>query len=70
MYRGVTEITVLNPAKSDPERCFAQQPEDTDPPNSGIRKINALLEGTERKASERRDVTLPKTTLPENHVHF
>lgn len=48
----------------------AEQPEDIDPPNSGIRKINALLEGTEGKESERRDVTLPKTTLPENHMYF
>lgn len=47
-----------------------QQPEDTDPPNSGIRKIHALLEGTEKKALERRDVTLTKTTLQENHMHF
>lgn len=47
-----------------------EQPEDTDPTNAGIKKINALLKGTERKASERRDVTPTKTTLPEKHVHF
>lgn len=70
MYReGVTEITVLYPGKSDPKRCFAQL-NNTDPPNSGIRKISALPEGTERKASERRDAVLTETTLPENHVHF
>lgn len=57
MYRErVTEITVLNPGKSDPKVfCRAeQQPEETDPPNSGIKKINALPKGTEKSIRKER----------------